>query len=104
MACEHGLSFFIEKNGFSILFDTGSTGAFVENARKMGVDLENLDATVLSHGHYDHCGGLESFFKVNNESTIYLRKNADDDYYLKYLIFFKKYIGLNKELLKKNSE
>jgi len=102
MACEHGLSFFIEKNGLNILFDTGSTGTFVENARKIGINLENLDATVLSHGHYDHCGGLESFFKINNESPIYLRKNADGDYYLKYLIVFKKYIGLNKEILTKN--
>lgn len=104
MAGEHGLSYFIESNGFNVLFDTGASGAFVENARKMNVDLENLDAAVLSHGHYDHGGGLESFFEANTESQLYLRENADGDYYLKYLIFFKKYIGLDKELLKKNSD
>lgn len=104
MACEHGLSFFIENNDFNVLFDTGASGAFVENARKMDLDLGNLDAAVLSHGHFDHGGGLESFFKSNNESQVYVRENADGDYYLKYLIFFKKYIGLDKELLNKNSD
>lgn len=104
MAGEHGISYFIERNGFNVLFDTGASGVFVENARKMNVDLENLDAAVLSHGHYDHGGGLESFFEANTKSQLYLRENADGDYYLKYLIFFKKYIGLDKELLKKNSD
>lgn len=104
MVCEHGLSFFIEKDGFNILFDTGASGAFVDNAQNMKIDLKNLDATVLSHSHYDHGGGLESFFRINKESPIYFRENADGEYYLKYLFFFKKYIGLNKKLLKYNSD
>ena len=55
---EPGLSFFLETAGKKILFDTGYTGAFLANAAKMGIDLYNLDAVVLSHGHRDHTGGL----------------------------------------------
>lgn len=41
-----------------VLFDTGPDGSFLHNAQRMGVSLSDLTATVLSHGHYDHCGGV----------------------------------------------
>ena len=50
LAFEHGLSLYIEFAGKRLLFDTGQTGAFVDNARKLSVDLATLDAVVLSHG------------------------------------------------------
>jgi len=53
---EHGLSFFIEYDGHTLLFDTGQTGAFVRNAEVLGVNLMTLEKVVLSHGHYDHTG------------------------------------------------
>ena len=93
---EHGLSFFIEKDDLRILFDTGQSGAFLHNADQMGVDLSSLDYVVISHGHYDHSGGLRSLventtdFKLllgqgffaekfghSNESTTYLGNNFD---------------------------
>lgn len=60
---EHGLSYNVVTAEANILFDTGQTDAFIQNARFLGVDLAGLDAVVLSHGHYDHCGGLAALFK-----------------------------------------
>jgi len=58
LASEHGVSFWIETLGGNILFDTGASSAFAENAERLGVDLAKTDFIVLSHGHYDHVGGL----------------------------------------------
>lgn len=55
---EPGLSFFIEDGDTRILFDCGYSDLFLENAAAMGIDLLDLDAVVLSHGHIDHTGGL----------------------------------------------
>jgi len=57
-AAEHGLSYLIESDGRRILFDTGQSDLFLENAAKMGVSMEDIDMIVLSHGHYDHGNGL----------------------------------------------
>ena len=58
LVCEFGLSLLVEAGGRRILFDTGVSGAFLDNADKLGMDLTRLDAAVLSHGHIDHCRGL----------------------------------------------
>lgn len=55
---EHGLSYFIEANGIRILLDAGSSNVFMENAERLQINLEDLDAIVLSHGHWDHGNGL----------------------------------------------
>ena len=55
---EHGLSFLVEADG-RVLFDTGASNLFLRNATRMGVDIENVDTVVLSHGHYDHGNGLQ---------------------------------------------
>ena len=67
---EHGLSFLIKKDNYKILFDTGQSGVLVENAKKLGVKLEDVDYLILSHGHYDHTGGLESFLKINSKAKV----------------------------------
>lgn len=56
---EHGLSMWIETDGKRILFDTGQGTVFDNNTRVLGIDVENTDALVISHGHYDHTGGIE---------------------------------------------
>ncbi len=56
---EHGLSYLIESDGKSILFDTGQSDLFMKNAAAMGLSLDHIDFVVLSHGHYDHGNGLE---------------------------------------------
>lgn len=59
LECEHGLSFFVEYDGKKIIFDTGKDGEnFLENANKLTADIKNADYMVLSHGHYDHTGGV----------------------------------------------
>lgn len=58
LLAEHGLSLHIEFDGKQILFDTGQTGDFVKNAGLLGINLKSLDDIIISHGHYDHSGGL----------------------------------------------
>lgn len=53
-----GLSLLVQDGSDSVLFDTGPDGSFLHNADRMGISLDNLTATVLSHGHYDHSGGV----------------------------------------------
>lgn len=68
---EHGLSFLIETRDRKILFDTGQGYALLHNADLLGVRLEDVDTVVLSHGHYDHTGGLEGLLKKNRHFSLY---------------------------------
>ena len=68
---EHGLAFLIETAERCILFDTGQYLALENNARVLGCDLTAVDAVVLSHGHYDHTGGLKDMLKANSNFTLY---------------------------------
>ena len=56
---EHGLSFLVEVDQHKILFDTGASDLYKHSAAKLGIDLEEVDRIVLSHGHWDHGNGLE---------------------------------------------
>jgi len=76
---EHGLSLIIEKNNKRYLFDTGQSGVFIKNAKTLGEDIEHLDGIILSHGHYDHCGGLEEYAKKYQLPPIYVRKEAFEE-------------------------
>ena len=58
---EHGLSIWMEIDGRQWLIDTGASDAFARNAIQLGIDIANVDYLILSHGHSDHCGGLETF-------------------------------------------
>lgn len=76
LVAEHGLSFYIETANRKILFDTGQTDAFIRNAQAMGIDLYEVDAVVVSHGHYDHTGGLNAFLRINQKAKVYLKRAA----------------------------
>lgn len=90
---EHGLSLYIEASGMKILFDMGQSDAFIKNAERLGVDLSEVDVAIISHGHYDHGGGLRAFLKVNGKARVYIRKTA-------FLPYFngEKYIGIDTTL------
>lgn len=91
--CEHGLSLYIETKHHRILMDTGATNKTWENARRLGVDLSVIDTVVLSHGHYDHSGGMTALRKINRDAVIYIQKTALLDYY-----HGERYIGIDKEI------
>ena len=95
---EHGLSLYIETNGHKILFDTGQTDIFADNATLLGIDLSKVDIAVLSHGHYDHGGGIAKFLELNHTAKIYMSRYAFEPYYNGT----EKYIGLDLSL--KNSD
>ena len=78
---EHGLSLYIETAGHKVLFDTGATDRFLENAEKLGVDLTAVDTLVLSHGHYDHTGGVKVFLERNQQAKVYIRESAFAPFY-----------------------
>lgn len=94
LKAEHGLSIYIETAKHKILFDMGQTTAFAENAAKLGIDLAQVDIAVLSHGHYDHGGGLNRFLELNTKAPIYVNRHAFEPHYNGT----EKYIGLAKEL------
>ena len=75
---EHGLSFFIEAGDRRILFDTGQNLALANNAEVLGIDLGSIDTVVLSHGHYDHSGGLKSLLDCNTNFTLYAHPDVFD--------------------------
>ena len=99
---KHGLSLYIETTNHKILFDTGTDDSFAYNASKLGVNLEYIDIAVISHGHYDHGGGLEAFLKLNSKAKIYIGKDAFDNHIIKLLGLIKYNIGLKKELISNN--
>lgn len=94
---EHGLSLYIETLNHKILLDTGATRKFADNAQKMGIDLTKVDTVVLSHGHYDHGGGLREFLQHNQIAKIYIRTGAFGDYYDAMENEYE-YIGIDFEL------
>ncbi len=95
---EHGLSFYIETDRHRLLMDTGASDGFLANAHILGIDLTRIDTLILSHGHYDHSGGILAFARQNPTASIYMQKKAGDDYYhLKDGA--ERYIGIDKEIL-----
>lgn len=94
LKAEHGLSFFIEKDEHKILFDTGQSGAFLENADQLKLNPADVDYVVLSHGHYDHSGGLRSLVDVTTVFKLILGQGFFNEKY-GYKNNFCEYLGNN---------
>ncbi len=75
LASEHGLSLLLQTPEGRLLFDTGASGQFLQNAQTLGVRIDKVDHLVLSHAHYDHTGGLADFFQVNHEAKVWVKED-----------------------------
>ena len=81
LQAEHGLSLFVEAQGTRFLFDMGQTDLFARNADALGIDLNTAAFAVLSHGHYDHGGGIRTFFARNDHARVYMSRHAFEPHY-----------------------
>jgi 7,8-dihydropterin-6-yl-methyl-4-(beta-D-ribofuranosyl)aminobenzene 5'-phosphate synthase len=99
----HGLSLLLEVGDTRVLFDMGQDGTFIRNAGHMGLDLKKVDIGILSHGHYDHGGGLAAFLEYNNHAPVYVKAGADEAFYARDDPRYR-YIGLEREILFTNAE
>ena len=101
LSAAHGLSLYLEVAAHRILFDAGPDSALLlKNADALGVDLSAVNLAVLSHGHYDHAGGLPGFFERNERAPLYLHRLADKPYYASENVGFR-YIGMDPSVSKK---
>ena len=91
---EHGLSIYIETEKHKLLLDTGQTNAIVRNAETLGIDLTAVDTVILSHGHYDHSGGILPFSKLNRTAQIVMQRMAAEPHYNG-----ERYIGIDTDIL-----
>jgi 7,8-dihydropterin-6-yl-methyl-4-(beta-D-ribofuranosyl)aminobenzene 5'-phosphate synthase len=73
---EHGLSLWIEADGHRILFDTGQGNVLGHNAKQLGISLDTVEMIVISHGHFDHTGGLRTVLECNRRASLYLHPAA----------------------------
>jgi 7,8-dihydropterin-6-yl-methyl-4-(beta-D-ribofuranosyl)aminobenzene 5'-phosphate synthase len=103
LAGEHGLSLHIDVAGLVILHDTGASGLFADNAAALGIDLARVDLAVLSHGHYDHGGGLGRFFEVNDRAPVYLAQGATEPHYAG-LPFARREVGIRADALDRHRD
>lgn len=94
IAAEHGLSIYVQTQGHTFLFDAGPNEAFADNAAALGVDLSQVDVAFLSHGHWDHSGGLLRFLQENQQANVYVSDTALGQYYRGELA----YIGVDQSL------
>lgn len=101
---EHGLSLLIEFDETRLLFDTGVTDAFARNAERLSLNLRDIHDVIISHHHYDHGGGLSHILASNPDAKIYLKEAPKGALYLRAAWVLRKYIDLDKNLLREYPE
>lgn len=81
---EHGLSFFIEVDEKALLLDTGAGRNFLYNASDMGLSLKKTQALILSHGHYDHTGGMGELLHLYPNLPLYAHPSILSRHYSRH--------------------
>ena len=99
---KHGISLYVETEKQKILFDSGPDSSFLKNAYKLNVDLSAVDFMILSHGHYDHGGGLATFLKHNSRARIIMKNTATNRFFVKKFALLKISIGLKLNRIDKS--
>ena len=97
LLAEHGYSLLIESGQRKLLFDTGQGKAFEQNAAHLNIDLSTVDVLVLSHGHYDHTGGLEHFLTQNDHARIIYFPGTEAERFRQKENGEMKYIGISNQ-------
>ena len=84
LIARHGLSLLLETGSRRILFDMGPDESFLHNARVLGIDVATADTAVISHGHYDHGGGLAAYLDATRDADdpapVYVRERAFEEH------------------------
>ncbi len=78
---EHGLCIYIRTQRHKLLMDTGQTDLLLRNAAALGIDLSDTDTVILSHGHYDHTGGMLPLENICPDAKIYMRRSAAEPHF-----------------------
>jgi len=95
---EHGLSLYVRlDDGRNVLFDMGQGSLFAENAHRLGLRIADVDVAVISHGHYDHGGGLRTFLQLNDKALVLVHREAFAPHYSLHDNGLR-YIGLDRDL------
>ena len=79
LECVHGFAAWIKIRDRRILFDTGQKGVILKNAKRLGINLADVEVLVLSHGHDDHTDNLPDFYALNPNAPMYCGENIDAD-------------------------
>lgn len=103
LTCEWGLCVHIEFDGKQYLLDTGSSDKYLKNIEPLGIHIEAVDVAALSHAHYDHSGGYDSFFEKNQKAKLFIRSECAENCYSQHGLL-KAYIGVPKGMLKKHRD
>lgn len=98
LGVERGLAIHLNTMSKQILFDAGSGQTFCDNAAKLNIRIQDIDAVAISHRHHDHCNGVSHFIDRNTTAPVYFRACKSQDYRFK-TFGFSSNVGIDKGLL-----
>lgn len=101
---EHGLSFHVEVDDHSWLYDVGASRKWAENAKRLGIDSTQIEQLICSHGHKDHTGGLSTFFTLNDHAPVLATKEAFTHTYFSYRHGPIRNISVDQEIVAAHAE